>query len=127
MWHQNDLFGNIPAHITDALSVVALDHLDTIRGRAKDLLERNWKLLDAFLAEHPELDVVRPLGGTIVFARVPGGDGDAFAERLREEYETSVVPGRFFGMPGYIRIGICNATEEVGEGLKHISSALMTV
>src|SRR5262252_9518747 len=28
MWHHNDLFGNIPAHITDLLSVIALDHLE---------------------------------------------------------------------------------------------------
>src|SRR5262249_17374494 len=54
MWHHNDLFGNIPAHITDQLSVVALDHWEPIRKRAQALIERNWKLLDAFLAEYPE-------------------------------------------------------------------------
>lgn len=124
MWHQNDLFGNIPAHITDRLSVIALDHLEIIRARAKSLLERNWRLLDTFLAEHPELGVVRPAGGTIVFAKVPGGNGDAFAKRLRQECETSVVPGRFFEMPGWMRIGICNHSEEVGEGLRRVSAAL---
>jgi aspartate/methionine/tyrosine aminotransferase len=123
-WHHNDLFGNIPAHITDRLSVIALDHLDAIRERAKELLERNWKLLEAFLAERPELDVARPPGGTIVFAKVPGGDGDAFAARLREEYETSVVPGRFFEMPDRIRIGICCDSEEVEEGLRRLAVAL---
>jgi aspartate/methionine/tyrosine aminotransferase len=127
MWHQNDLFGNIPAHITEALSVIALDHLDTIRALAKNLLERNGKLLDAFLTKHPELGVVRPPGGTIVFACVPGGDGDRFAEHLRDKYETSVVPGRFFGMPGYIRIGICNDTAEVDEGLKRLEQALRSI
>src|SRR5262252_2139568 len=71
MWHHNDLFGNIPAHVTDRLSVMALDHLEKFRARAKELLQRNWKLLDAFLAEDPELEVVRPPGGTIVFAKVP--------------------------------------------------------
>jgi aspartate/methionine/tyrosine aminotransferase len=124
MWHQNDLFGNIPAHITDRLSVIALDHLEPIRERAKKLLERNWKTLDAFLAEHPELDVVRPPGGTIVFAKAPGGRGDAFAQLLHEKYETSVVPGRFFEMPDRIRIGICCNTEEVEEGLRRVSLAL---
>src|SRR5262245_24535866 len=108
MWRHNDLFGNIPAHITDLLSVVALEHLEPIRQRARGLMERNWKLLDAFLAEHAELDVVRPRGGTIIFPRVPGGDGDAFARRLVEEYETSSVPGSFFGMRDRIRVGICN-------------------
>ncbi|HSC44803.1 MAG TPA: aminotransferase class I/II-fold pyridoxal phosphate-dependent enzyme [Candidatus Acidoferrum sp.] len=120
MWHHNDLFGNIPAHITHLLSVVALDHLEQIRARAKSLLEANWKLLDAFLVEHPELGVVRPAGGTIVFAKVPGGDGDTFASRLHERYETSVVPGRFFELTDRIRIGICNDTVEVKEGLSRL-------
>lgn len=125
MWRHNDLFGNIPAHITDLLSVIALDHLSAIRERAKKLLERNWKLLDAFLAEHSELDVVRPPGGTILFAKARGGDGDALAKRLREEYETSVVPGRFFETPDRIRIGICCDNEEVEEGLHRVSTALV--
>jgi aspartate/methionine/tyrosine aminotransferase len=124
MWHQNDLFGNIPAHITELLSVVALDNLKRIRERAKSLLETNWKLLDAFLAEHPELDVVRPEGGTIIFPRVPSGDADAFCKHLCEKYETSVVPGSFFGMPDRIRIGICNETTEVQEGLKRVGRLL---
>ena len=127
MWHHNDLFGNIPAHITDRLSVVALDHLETIRARAKNLLEANWKLLDSFLAEHPELDVVRPLGGTIIFPRVPGGDGDAFCKLLRDKYETSAVPGRFFEMPDRIRIGIGNPTGEIEEGLNRVSQALRDI
>jgi len=124
MWHHDDLFGNIPAHITDLLSVIALDHLEPIRKRAKDLLEQNWKLLDSFLAEHPELDVVRPAGGTIVFPRVPNGDGDAFAKLLGEKYETSVVPGSFFGIDDRIRVGICNDTAELKEGLSRISCML---
>ena len=124
MWHHNDLFGNIPAHITDRLSVIALDHLETIRARAKSLLEANWKLLDRLLAEHPALDVTRPPGGTIVFAKVPRGDGDTFAKHLREKYETSVVPGRFFEMPDRIRIGIGNDPEEVEEGLRRLNASL---
>jgi aspartate/methionine/tyrosine aminotransferase len=124
MRRQNDLFGNIPAHITELLSVVALDNLERIRERAKSLLAANWKFLDAFLVEHPELHVARPLGGTIVFARVPGGDGDAFCARLREKYETSVVPGRFFQMTERVRIGIGNDSAEVAEGLKRVSATL---
>jgi len=124
MWHQNDLFGNIPSHLTDRLSVVALDDLQALRARAKNLLDRNWNLLDAFLKQHPGLDVVRPPGGTIVFPRAPGGDGDALSRRLREKYETSAVPGSFFGMPERIRIGICNDTAEVEEGLRRLSAAV---
>jgi len=124
MWHQNDLFGNIPSHLTERLSVIALDHLEFIRARARNLLERNWKILDAFLARHPGLDVLRPPGGTIIFPRVPGGDGDAFCRLLRGKYETSAVPGSFFGVPDRVRIGICGDSEEVEEGLLRVGRAL---
>jgi aspartate/methionine/tyrosine aminotransferase len=124
MWRQNDLFGNIPAHITERLSVCALDNLEGITARAKSLLATNWKILDSFLAKHPELELVRPPGGTIIFPRVPGGDGDGFCKLLREEYDTSAVPGSFFEMPDRVRIGIGNASSEVEEGLNRVSQAL---
>lgn len=124
MWHQNDLFGNIPAHITERLSVCALDNLERISARAKALLAANWKILDSFLTKHPELEVVRPLGGTIIFPRVPGDDGDGFCKLLREKYETSAVSGSFFEMPDRIRIGVGNASSEVEEGLNRVSQAL---
>jgi len=124
MWHHNDLFGNIPAHLVDLLSVTALDHLESIRQRAKDLMQQNWRLLDAFLAAHPALSLVRPPGGTIIFPRVPNGAGDAFCAHLREKYDTSAVPGSFFGMPDRIRIGFCNGPAEVKEGLERFGLAL---
>jgi aspartate/methionine/tyrosine aminotransferase len=127
MWHQNDLFGNIPAHITERLSVCALDHLETIAARARTLTERNRRILDSFLAKHPELEVLRPLGGTVIFPRIPGDDGNAFCKYLREKYETSAVPGRFFGMPERIRIGIGNGSAEVEEGLNRVSQALREI
>ena len=43
---------------------------------------------------------------------------------LREEYETSVVPGKFFEMPDHIRIGIgCDSTMLAG-GVQRLSIAL---
>jgi aspartate/methionine/tyrosine aminotransferase len=127
MWHQNDLFGNIPAHITEQLSVCALDHLETIAARARTLIERNRRILDSFLVKHPELEVLRPFGGTVIFPRIPGDDGDAFCKHLRARHETSAVPGRFFGMPERIRIGIGNGSTEVEEGLNRVSQALREI
>jgi aspartate/methionine/tyrosine aminotransferase len=124
MWRQNDLFGNIHAHIAEQLSVCALDHLENISARSKSLLARNWKTLDNFLAKHPELDTVRPRGGTIIFPRVPGKDGDTFCRHLREKYQTSVVPGSFFQTPDRIRIGIGGESSEVEEGLSRVGQAL---
>ena len=50
IWRFNDLFGVNAAHPAEQLSVVAFDHLERFRERARSLLETNRALLDAFLA-----------------------------------------------------------------------------
>jgi aspartate/methionine/tyrosine aminotransferase len=53
-----------------------------------------------------------------------GGNADDFFERLRSEFDTTVVPGRFFEMPDYCRIGMGMNTEMLVEGLDRIRRAL---
>jgi hypothetical protein len=62
--------------------------------------------------------------GTTSFVRLRKGNADNFLERLRGEFETSVVPGRFFEMPNYFRIGMGVNTEMFAEGLNRICRAL---
>lgn len=124
MWRLDDLFGSIPAHSSELMSVIALDHLEAISARSQSLLTHNWSLLEKFLAAHRDLEMLRPPGGTIIFPRAPRGDADALCKLLREKYETSVVPGKFFEMPDRVRIGIGGESQEVEEGLKRLSEAL---
>ncbi|MGH9465132.1 MAG: pyridoxal phosphate-dependent aminotransferase [Thermoanaerobaculia bacterium] len=124
MWRLNDLFGVVPPHPAERLSVVALDHLPAIAVRAQALLTRNRRLLDAFLDGRADLDVVRPGAGTIVFPRWAGGRVDELCRLLRERYETSVVPGRFFGAPEHFRLGFGGETAMVEEGLARLGRAL---
>lgn len=124
MWRFNDLFGANAAHPAERLSVVAFDNLQVFRDRACNLLERNRPLLDAFLDSRDDLECVRPVGGSTVFPRLRSGDSERFATLLRDKYETSVVPGRFFGMPQHFRIGISGHTEELRGGLERLSAAL---
>ena len=49
---------------------------------------------------------------------------DDFLARLRTEYETSAVPGHFFGLPNHFRIGMGVDTEMFREGLQRINRAL---
>lgn len=124
MWRINDLFGSTAAHPAELLSVIALDHLDTIAGRAHELLARNHVLLDRFLDSRDDLVTARPDGGTVAFPRLAGGRVEALCRLLRDRYETSVVPGRFFEMPEHFRIGIGGETEMVEEGLARLGRAL---
>jgi len=52
------------------------------------------------------------------------GDVEALSALLRERYETSIVPGRFFEMPQHFRMGIDADTPAVAEGLERLGAAL---
>lgn len=125
MWRLNDLFGVNAAHPGERLSVVALRKLPEIAGRVRALLETNRALLNEFLASHEEAIECRPLQfGTVCFPRLRRGNGDAFCAMLRERFETSIVPGRFFGMAGHFRLGIAQDTAQLREGLSRLGEAL---
>ncbi|HJT65961.1 MAG TPA: pyridoxal phosphate-dependent aminotransferase [Pyrinomonadaceae bacterium] len=124
MWLLNDLFAATPVHAGERLSVVALDQIDELGARAKALLDRNRRLLNAFLDTREDLEVVRPEFGTVMFPRVRSGDADRLCRLLREKYDTSVVPGSFFELPAHFRMGIAVATPVLEEGLERLAKAL---
>jgi len=124
MWRINDLYGVNPAGIAQRLSVVAFDHLRAIGERAQRMLAANRALLKELVESRPEMEAVWPAAGTILFARLKNGQSEAFCRALREKYEVSVVPGRFFGMPEFFRIGVGGETEMVRASLGQLGRAL---
>jgi aspartate/methionine/tyrosine aminotransferase len=124
MWLLNDLFAATGAHAAERMSVMALDHLDQFRERARTLLAANRALLDAFLDSRRDLECFRPPAGTVVFPRLVRGDPQSFLKLLREKYETTIVPGEFFEMPQHFRIGIGGHTAELRAGLERLGAAL---
>lgn len=150
MWHINDLHGATFAHPAELLSVMAFAQLDQISARMKALLDTNRALLKSFLDSRRDLDYFWPEYGTIVFPRLrtgdksrwsaaspgcgdrtsPEGDNsstdniDGFCAMLRNDFDTSVVPGRFFEMPDHFRMGVGIATEAVSDALNQLGQAL---
>jgi hypothetical protein len=120
----NDIYAATPAHPTEILSVAAFENLDAIRERARRVVEADRVALAGFLQRHGTVSAVRTDWGTTSFLRVAGGDADGFLAKLRAEYETSAVPGRFFEMPGYFRIGMGVNSEMFEEGLRRMGEAL---
>jgi aspartate/methionine/tyrosine aminotransferase len=114
----------IASHPSELLSVLALEHLPEIVSRSKKLLDANRALLKEFFAARKDLLAIWPESGAIAFPQLIGGHADAFCQLLREKYETSVVPGRFFEVPDHFRIGVGGKTDDVREGLSRISAAL---
>ncbi len=120
----NDLFGVAPPHIAERLAVVALGRLEALRSRANGMLDTNRAAYREILGAHPALDQVVFDQGTTVFPRLRAGDGDGLLTRLTERFETSIVPGRFFGRPDHIRVGLGGDTARTREGLERLAAAL---
>jgi aspartate/methionine/tyrosine aminotransferase len=124
MWLLNDLYGSVAAHAAERMSVIAFDHLEQFRERARALLSANRALIDAFLDSRRDLECFRPPAGTVFFPRLIHGNPEAFLKLLREKYETTVAPGTFFEMPQHFRIGIGGETQTLRAGLERLSMAL---
>jgi aspartate/methionine/tyrosine aminotransferase len=124
MWRLNDLFGSIPAHPAELLSVAALENLDFIRQRARRVVEADRVLLGEILRRQPAVSAPCTAWGTTAFLQLHDGDVDSLLARLRTDYETTAVPGRFFEMPDRFRIGMGVNTEMFGEGLRRLGLAL---
>jgi aspartate/methionine/tyrosine aminotransferase len=124
MWQIVDFTYGSPVHPAELLAVIALDNLDRVRDRARTLLETNRVLVNEFLAGHADLDCEPSRFGTTVFPRLKTGNAANFVALLREQFETSVVPGEFFEQPQHFRIGFCGATETARGGLERLSAAL---
>src|SRR5205814_1091476 len=120
----NDLYSATPVFPGQLLSVAAFKHLDVLREKARRIVEADRELLREFLKQQAALCAVETEWGTTSFPRLVNGNVDAFLARLRTEFDTSAVPGRFFEMPEHFRIGMGVNTEMFAEGLKRISRAL---
>lgn len=124
MWRLNDLFGVIPPHVTERLSVIALAQLDRIAQRARTILQANRNLLNAFFDSRQDLQAVRTEFGMISFPKLLHGEVESLCSRLRATYETTVVPGRFFDMPQHFRLAIGGPTVTLRAGLERLGHAL---
>lgn len=124
MWRLTELFNNIGVHAAERLSLAAFQNLDAIAARSRALLDANAAALNAFYAARPELEAMEHVRGTVSFPRLHSGDVDALCGLLADRYETAVVPGRFFGAPEHLRIGLGIDPAAFAEGLDRLGRAL---
>ena len=101
-----------------------MSNLPQIAARAKRLLDHEPRSAERIPRFAKDLLAIWPEAGTIVFPQLTSGHADAFCQLLRDKYDTSVVPGRFFEAPEHFRIGIGGTTENVREGLARMGAAL---
>lgn len=111
--------GSMPG---DSLAAAALRQIDRLEARARAIVEPNLRLIHTFLDEHAShLDCVLPPRALMVFPRLrQEEDAQPLHDWLRGR-ETSIVPGRFFELPGFFRLGFAVRTGDVAAGLGHLA------
>ncbi len=124
MYLINDLYGVYAATTADMLSVIALDHWDSVAARAQKLLVANRITLNAFLESRDDIACIRPEFGTIAFPKLLHRSVHDLDRLLREKYDTSIVPGRFFDMPQHFRVGIGGDPEMTHAAFERLADAL---
>jgi len=121
----NDLYSATPVYLGQLLAVAVFKHLNRLREKARRIVEADRKLLGDFFIKQSALSAVWTDWGTTSFVQLEKGNADDFLERLRSQFDTSAVPGRFLEMPDHFRIGMGVNTAMFAEGLKRIGSALI--
>ena len=124
MWRLNDLFGVIPSHLSEKVSLAAFHAMPRLRARTEAHLAAHWKLLDTALAGCGVIEWLRPPSGTVAFPRLTRGSVDAFCSQLLDQHGTRVTPGEFFGAKDHFRLGIAGTTDMVAPGLKALRALL---
>jgi aspartate/methionine/tyrosine aminotransferase len=125
MWRLNDLFGVTQPHVSERLGRIAFARLPEIAATSRALLEQNRALANSFFSTRDDLETFPLTDGMISFPRLrQTGKVDALCALLREKYETSLVPGRFFEMPEHFRLSITGDTGMLRGGLERLGAAL---
>jgi DNA-binding transcriptional MocR family regulator len=121
----HDLGGNVPAQLAAAHLVEQFDHL----GRAAQLQSRHDHL-QALLAEHlPTWEVPTVTGGQTLWARLPHGDGNSFAQSALR-HGIAILPGSGLDITGagrpYIRLHFQAHPTTLTEAVRRLTTAWST-
>ena len=124
MWRLNDLFGVNQAHQAERLGCIAFDHLDRVVGYTPELLDRNRTLFNDFLTTRDDIACAPAEYGITAFPQWSGGDTQRLDDHLRANYDSAVVPGRWFEMPEHFRVGFGIPTDIFTEALDRLGRGL---
>lgn len=90
-----------------ALALDLVPHLDILRDRSLRMLAANRERWDDLLRRGTPFAKLPPPRGTTAWALWPEvGQGDAFASFASRHFDLAVTPGRFFGDPRGVRVGL---------------------
>ena len=113
------------AYLTEVLSFKIMSKLEEIKSGNSADIRRNLSRVRDLIEDEDGLSWIEPDGGVVCFPRIEGEKtGDDLSRILRKDYDTAVVPGRFFEEPQHFRLGFGVPPDILDAGLENIRKAL---
>jgi aspartate/methionine/tyrosine aminotransferase len=107
------------------IGALVLRQAEPLTARANRIAAEGREVVDGWLRSERRVAWVPPTAGITGALRLPDLlDDVAFADHLRQAYDTQVVPGSLFECPGFVRLSYGLAPAPLREALDHMSSAL---
>lgn len=114
-----------PALPSIALALELVPHLEALRARAHGMLVANHARWSELLARGVPFAIPAPSRANTAWAVFPGaGQGDAFAAFASQHFALAVTPGRFFGEPRGLRVGLAAEPPRCAAALDTFERAL---
>ncbi len=111
--------------INDHFAATALESKDKLLARSHKITRTNLAILDAWVADHPQVSWVKPRAGTTAMLKIDVAmTSRAFCVDLLQKTGVMLTPGDAFDMEGYVRIGYSNSTDVLKAGLEQLSNYL---
>lgn len=118
---------NIDSGLSQAIQEMGIQALDLPKSWLDDNNEKYRTRRDRVVAALKEIgmQVEAPQAGLYIWVMVPSGFTSAeFAEKLLEEHDVVVTPGKSYGPSGegYIRLSLTIPDDQIDEGIRRLSS-----
>lgn len=127
-WAHHDYTTIAPGVLSDHIATLILqpEKRRNILDRSRALINNNLGILKDWIDRHKGLfHLVPPKAGAMTFFRYNLDiNSTHLAEKLRKDKSVLIIPGDFFGMDGYIRLGIGSEKEYFLQGLSLIDEEL---
>jgi aspartate/methionine/tyrosine aminotransferase len=123
LWSIHDYTTIAPGGINDRLARIALEpsRRASLLARTRGIIRANYPIVRRWIECQEGLSHIPPDAGAIAFIRhTHPFRSSELAERLRAERSVLLVPGDYFDLDGYLRIGF-------GSDPKHLESALTLI
>jgi aspartate/methionine/tyrosine aminotransferase len=131
LWSNHDYTSIAPGVVSDyvATKVMEPHTRNRILARTRSILTRNLPIVEAWVNRNKEhFSFIPPKAGAIAYLKYNLKiNSKRFADRLRTEKRTLVVPGDHFGMDRYLRIGYGPLADYLNAGLNRIDELVAEV